>query len=91
MDAVTSPNDAMGDGILKPPGTSRRATARVLAAGVRSIRWRGRSQHPEGLLLRPPQRLRHAFDPKFGALRNTEFADDAYSELDRVIAGMNGG
>ena len=32
-----------------------------------------------------------AFDPVSGALWETENADDAYSELNRVIAGMNGG
>ena len=32
-----------------------------------------------------------AFDPASGALWETENADDAYSELNRVIPGMNGG
>lgn len=32
-----------------------------------------------------------AFDPQTGALRETENADDAYSELNRVVPGMNGG
>src|SRR6266446_2360442 len=32
-----------------------------------------------------------AFDPVGGGLWETENADDAYSELNRVIAGMNGG
>src|SRR5712675_907880 len=32
-----------------------------------------------------------AFDPYSGALWETENADDAYSELNRVIPGMNGG
>jgi glucose/arabinose dehydrogenase len=32
-----------------------------------------------------------AFDPYSGALWDTENADDAYSELNRVIPGMNGG
>ncbi len=32
-----------------------------------------------------------AFDPYSGFLWDTENADDAYSELNRVIAGMNGG
>lgn len=32
-----------------------------------------------------------AFDPVSGSLWETENADDAYSELDRVIPGMNGG
>src|SRR5215467_5182672 len=32
-----------------------------------------------------------AFDPISGALWETENADDAYSELNRVIPGMNGG
>jgi len=32
-----------------------------------------------------------AFDPVGGSLWNTENADDAYSELNRVVAGMNGG
>lgn len=33
----------------------------------------------------------HAFDPVSGSLWVTENADDAYSELNRVIPGMNGG
>ncbi len=33
----------------------------------------------------------HAFDPVSGALWVTENADDAYSELNRVVPGMNGG
>jgi glucose/arabinose dehydrogenase len=32
-----------------------------------------------------------AFDPASGALWETENADDAFSELNRVVAGMNGG
>jgi aldose sugar dehydrogenase len=32
-----------------------------------------------------------AFDPVSGALWETENADDAYSELNRVVPGMNGG
>ncbi len=32
-----------------------------------------------------------AFDPATGALWETENADDAYSELNRVVPGMNGG
>jgi len=32
-----------------------------------------------------------AFDPVSGALWETENADDAYSELNRVVRGMNGG
>ena len=32
-----------------------------------------------------------AFDPYSGALWETENADDAYSELNRVVPGMNGG
>ncbi len=32
-----------------------------------------------------------AFDPQSGALWETENADDAFSELNRVIPGMNGG
>jgi glucose/arabinose dehydrogenase len=32
-----------------------------------------------------------AFDPSTGSLWETENADDAYSELNRVIPGMNGG
>lgn len=32
-----------------------------------------------------------AFDPQTGALWETENADDAYSELNRVVPGMNGG
>jgi glucose/arabinose dehydrogenase len=32
-----------------------------------------------------------AFDPQSGSLWDTENADDAYSELNRVIPGMNGG
>ncbi len=32
-----------------------------------------------------------AFDPASGALWETENADDAYSELNRIIPGMNGG
>ena len=32
-----------------------------------------------------------AFDPLTGALWETENADDAYSELNRVVPGMNGG
>lgn len=32
-----------------------------------------------------------AFDPYSGALWNTENADDAYAELNRVVPGMNGG
>lgn len=32
-----------------------------------------------------------AFDPATGALWNTENADDAYSEINRVVPGMNGG
>ncbi len=32
-----------------------------------------------------------AFDPYSGALWETENADDAYSELNRIIPGMNGG
>ncbi|MES1255952.1 MAG: PQQ-dependent sugar dehydrogenase [Acidobacteriota bacterium] len=32
-----------------------------------------------------------AFDPASGALWETENADDAYSELNRIVPGMNGG
>lgn len=32
-----------------------------------------------------------AFDPQTGALWETENADDAYAELNRVVSGMNGG
>jgi glucose/arabinose dehydrogenase len=32
-----------------------------------------------------------AFDPVSGSLWDTENADDAYSELNRIVAGMNGG
>jgi glucose/arabinose dehydrogenase len=32
-----------------------------------------------------------AFDPQSGSLWDTENADDAYSEINRVIPGMNGG
>jgi hypothetical protein len=32
-----------------------------------------------------------AFDPIFGSLWETENADDAFSELNRVVPGMNGG
>jgi glucose/arabinose dehydrogenase len=32
-----------------------------------------------------------AFDPQSGNLWDTENADDAYSELNRIVAGMNGG
>ncbi|MDN3920344.1 PQQ-dependent sugar dehydrogenase [Roseateles violae] len=32
-----------------------------------------------------------AFDPRSGALWETENADDAYAELNRVVPGMNGG
>jgi hypothetical protein len=32
-----------------------------------------------------------AFDPASGALWETENVDDAYSELNRVLPGMNGG
>jgi glucose/arabinose dehydrogenase len=32
-----------------------------------------------------------AFDPQSGSLWNTENADDAFSELNRVVPGMNGG
>src|SRR5258707_14869473 len=32
-----------------------------------------------------------AFDPMSGSLWDTENADDAYSELNRIVPGMNGG
>ena len=32
-----------------------------------------------------------AFDPQSGSLWDTENADDAYSELNRIVPGMNGG
>ena len=55
------------------------------------VRRGGRGEHPEDLLLRPPQRLRPGLRPAHGQPLGDENGDDAFDEINKVVAGGNYG